>query len=313
MEPVMKNRTMKAIMEKIDLISQFDEVVFISGESGTGKSMLSRRIHDLSPRRGNPYIEVNCASLNETLLESELFGHVKGSFTGAQMDRVGKLVEAQKGTFFLDEISSASLGMQAKLLHVFEQKSIQPVGSNKNIPLDVRFICASNKNMRYEVDNGLFREDLYYRVNVINIDIPSLKNRKEDILPLIDFFLTYFGQKYSQPQKHLTQEAKMQALSYHWPGNVRELKNVLARSVLLSKGKYVNLRLSNGNNCNTVAGNYPDHKDMRLNTALANYEKMILFNTLEELHWDYLSVCKKLGISRSTLFNKKRKFGLARR
>jgi transcriptional regulator with PAS, ATPase and Fis domain len=274
--------------------------------------MLSQRIHHLSPRRDGPFIEVNCASLNETLLESELFGHAKGAFTGAETDRVGKLVEAQKGTFLLDDISAASLGMQAKLLHVFEKKTIQPVGSNKNIHLDVRFICASNKNMRAEVDKGRFREDLYYRVYVINIDLPPLKDRKEDILPLIEFFLTYFSQKYSQPKKRLTKESKRLALSYHWPGNVRELRNVLARSVMLSKGKYVVLHLLNSYSVNGFKVNLPAHKNMTLSAAISDYEKTILYNTLKELHWDYPSVCRKLGISRSTLFNKKKKFCLGK-
>jgi len=308
-----KNSHMQRLLATAEQISQYDVNVFITGESGTGKSMLGRYIHERSLRKTSPLIIVNCGSLNDSLLESELFGHVKGSFTNALHTRAGKIEAAQSGTMILDDITSSSLIMQTKLLHVFENKQIQRVGDNRDIDIDVRFICTSNKNVKTEVREGRFREDLYYRVNEISIQIPPLRDRKDDIIPFAEHFIRRFEIKYSKKIKGLTKEAERKALSYDWPGNIRELKNVIARSIVLAKNDELDLDCI-----------FPSEKQLRSNAAiksvgcslrkaLEQYEKSLICDALKRHRWDYQCVCREMDISRSTLFNKINKYKINKR
>lgn len=310
-DPVVCNPKMKDIYETIDMIREFDSNVLIIGESGTGKSMLAGRIRKLSPRACRPFMEVNCGALNDHLLESELFGHAKGAFTGAIQKHAGKIETANTGTLFLDDINSSSLTMQTKLLHVMENRCIQRVGENRSINLDIRFICASNCNIHKEVIDKQFREDLYYRIAVINLELPPLRKRTEEILPLVDYFIQIYNKKYKKDFLGLRKEDRQKAINYHWPGNVRELKNAVERSFVLSKGRWVKLNLSEG-----IVNSH--HRARNLNTevplkqAVTQYEKKYIFQMLNNFNWDIDTTSQKMKIGRSTLFNKIRKYDLKR-
>src|SRR3972149_5018452 len=227
------------IKQMVEKIAQTETTVLLLGESGTGKELIARAVHSCSPRANQPFVSIHCAALPESLLESELFGHCKGSFTGAIKDKEGLFKVADGGTFFLDEIGETSPAIQVKLLRVLEQKEITPVGETKKIPVDVRLIAATNSNLEEEVKNGKFRADLFYRLNVILIDLPPLRNRKEDI-PLLSY---YFIQKYclqlNLKEKKLASETLEILAEYPWPGNVRELENSLESAVVLAKGETI--------------------------------------------------------------------------
>lgn len=307
--PVICNPVMSEIYDIINLIKDYDTNVLINGESGTGKSMLARRILKSSPRASFPFIEVNCGSLNDQLLESELFGHTRGAFTGAVKSRAGKLEAANSGTLFLDDINSASIAMQTKLLHVMENRQIQRVGENEVIDLDCRFICASNRKITAEIKEGRFREDLYYRIAVINLELPPLRNRQEEIIPLINYYIKVFNKKYGKKFKGLAKKDHQRALQYKWPGNVRELKNAIERSFVLSKGNWVELNIIERNrSVKSKDGLVED--DRSLKQAVIQYEKCYIENVLNQLNWDIDSASKRLEIGRSTLFNKIKKYSL---
>lgn len=308
-DPVICNKAMNDIYETVDIIKAYETNVFIQGESGTGKSMLARRILKLSPRSSCPFIEVNCGSLNDQLLESELFGHVRGAFTGAFKSREGKLEAANCGTLFLDDITSASMAMQTKLLHVMENRSIQRVGENTTINLDCRFICASNRKIATEVKEGRFREDLYYRIAVINLKLPPLRNRPEEILPLINYYISSFNKKYKKEYKGLAEKDRQKALRYGWPGNVRELKNAVERSFVLSKGNWVKLNLIDRSGPVGPDGSFVND-DHSLKQAVIQYEKNYMNKVLNHLNWDIDKASERLKIGRSTLFNKIKKYSL---
>jgi transcriptional regulator with PAS, ATPase and Fis domain len=302
---------MRDVYETISIINNYESSVLIQGESGTGKSMLARAIVKNSPRASSPFLEVNCGSLNDQLLESELFGHVRGAFTGAIKCRAGKIEAADGGTLFLDDITSASAAMQTKLLHVMESKSIQRVGENKTLKTDIRFICASNRDILEEVKEGCFREDLYYRIAVINLELPPLRDRPEEIIPLINFYIQAFNRKYSKNFTGLAKEDHSRALKYGWPGNVRELKNAVERSFVLSKGKLVRLHLID----KTQSGEHEAscvNDNISLKQAIIRYEKRFLNKVLQSYNWDIEKSAKKLGIGRSTLFNKIKKYSLTK-
>ena len=309
--PVVCNPKMEHVYEIINTIKEYDTNVFIQGESGTGKSMIARKIQKMSPRASCPFIEVNCGSLNDQLLESELFGHVRGAFTGAVKSREGKLEAANCGTLFLDDIASASMAMQTKLLHVMENRSIQRVGENITVNLDCRFICASNRNIEIEVKEGRFREDLYYRIAVINIELPPLRARPEEIVPLINYYINIFNQKYGKKMKGLANKDRKRALNYTWPGNVRELKNAIERSYVLSKRDWVQLNIFNRNEF-VESDSFFLHDDRSLKQAVLEYEKKYIESVLNDLNWEYDKAAKKMKIGRSTLFNKIKRYSLTK-
>ena len=227
---------MRNIQKELELVASTTTSVFITGESGTGKELAARTIHDLSPRRHNPFIRVNCAAIPRELMESELFGHIKGSFTGALQDRKGSFIQADSGALFLDEIGDMPLDLQAKVLHAVEDKLIMPVGSAEPVKIDIKIISATNQNIEKMVEDKKFRSDLYFRLNTYTIKMPSLKERPEDLPELVQHFLSVFNQEFNLSPARIMDSAMDVFSRYAWPGNVRELKNSLERLVLVSKG-----------------------------------------------------------------------------
>ena len=308
---VFSDRKMDQLLEMVHAIADTLATVLITGESGTGKSLLARYIHDHSSRREGPFVKISCGSLSETLLESELFGHVRGAFTGAIRDKKGKFEEAHGGTIFLDDINCASPGLQVKLLRVLQDKVIERVGGNIPIQVDVRIITATNTPLQDEVAKQNFREDLYYRINVVTFTIPPLRDRLSDIEPLATHFIKQFNGIHHKEIKGISKSALQVCLQYSWPGNVRELENVIERAVILSPGEFIvpeslpaNIRESKP----TISREALKH--LSLEEALALAEKDILLNTLESLNWNRQLSARTLGISRTTLFNKMRRFQL---
>jgi transcriptional regulator with GAF, ATPase, and Fis domain len=226
---------MQVVFEKLSLVAPTDATVLILGETGTGKELIARALHNLSPRQGRPLIKVNCAALPAQLIESELFGHEKGSFTGAIEQRIGKFELAQKGTIFLDEIGELPLELQAKLLRVLQEKEIERLGGKKTLPVDVRIIAATNRNIEQEVKEGRFRSDLYYRLNVFPVRLPALRERREDIPLLAVHFAEKYARKMGKPLGSIANTSLQQLLAYNWPGNIRELEFLVERATILAR------------------------------------------------------------------------------
>lgn len=305
---IFRDRKMDQVLELVHAIADTMATVLITGESGTGKSLLARYIHDHSSWREGPFVKISCGSLSETLLESELFGHMRGSFTGAIRDKKGKFEEAHGGTIFLDDINSASANLQVKLLRVLQEKVIERVGGNTPIQTEVRIITATNTPLQEEVSHQRFREDLYYRINVVSLTIPPLRERLSDIEPLVRHFIDHFNQVHHREIRGITQSALQLCLPYHWPGNVRELENVIERAVILTTGDFIipeslppHLREKPGETP-------PAPANQSLEEYLARAEKQILLETLESYNWNRQLTAKTLDISRTTLFNKMRRF-----
>lgn len=299
--------SMRDVFDRIESIAKTDVPVLIQGESGTGKELVANAIHNLSLRKDKPYIKINCAAIPENLFESELFGHGKGAFTGATEARKGKFEIASGGSIFFDEIGDMPMSLQAKLLRVIEDHTITPLGSNESIKVDVRGIYATSKNLKDCVTAGTFREDLFYRINVVPITIPPLRSRKEDIPYLIEHFLKYFGDKYGKPKLKVTPSAYNALLSYNYPGNVRELKHAIERAVLLSKNGLIdNKNLPEEFSSPEVAGvqtnTAPNNITLRASTM--SLEKQMIMNALKETGGRKIEAAKKLGISRKVLWKK---------
>ena len=237
--PIGKARRFLDILRLADIVAPTDSTVLIGGESGTGKEVLARYIHDASLRADGPFLSINCGALPETLLESELFGHVKGSFTGAVRDKQGLFAAARGGTFFLDEVGEMPPSLHVKLLRVLQQREVIPVGATEALPVDVRIIAATNRELEEEVRRGNFRSDLYYRLNVLAMDLPPLRDRRDDLLLLIDHFLTEMASERGMEPKALSSEALDAVMVYEWPGNVRELQNALEHAMVLTKGNLI--------------------------------------------------------------------------
>ena len=301
---------MRRVFDMVEAVADTKTTVLITGESGTGKSLIARAMHRRSSRRAGPFVEVACGALPENLLESELFGHVAGSFTGAAGDKVGKFLQSDGGTIFLDEIGTASPAMQVKLLRVLQEFEFEPVGGNKTIHVDTRVILATNEDLAQRVAEGKFRQDLFYRVNVINIELPGLRERLSDISLLAQHFLAQVCEETGKQVRGFSEEA-LTALSRHsWPGNVRELQNVIERAVLLGKGDLIRLEdLPRAIAAGAPAMVEPLGK-RTLKQALEAPERQIILEVLESFAWNRHLTAEALGINRTTLYKKMKRLGL---
>ncbi|MEX3003707.1 sigma 54-interacting transcriptional regulator [Serratia fonticola] len=301
-----RSEPMRKLLEMIAMIAPSEATVLISGESGTGKELIARAVHANSLRKERPLVSINCAALSESLLESELFGHEKGAFTGADKRREGRFMEADQGTLFLDEIGEVSPLMQAKLLRAIQEREIQRVGSNQTLSVDVRLIAATNRDLLADVEAGRFRQDLYYRLNVVTVDSPPLRARREDIPLLAMHFLAKFAERNRKPVKGFTPLAMDMLLKYSWPGNVRELENSVERGVILLSGDFISekeLPLSI-NQCVDVQ---PDRQCGQAIQPLEQVEKQAILAALEQTAGNKTEAAKQLGITRKTLLAKLQK------
>lgn len=294
------SRALNEVLGMVQKVSKTDVNVLITGENGTGKELIARELHNHSARKNEVFISVDMGSISESLFESELFGHVKGSFTDARDHRAGKFEAANGGTLFLDEIGNLSLNAQAKLLSAIQNKVIVRVGSNKEISVDIRLICATNVNLDKMVAEGLFREDLLYRINTIRIEVPPLRDRGEDILLLADFYLNRFTAKYGKPGLRINQAGQEKLMAYGWPGNVRELLHAVERAVILSEG---NILKADDFPLNMKASYSPESGT----GTLEEMEWRMISNALDQNDGNYTAAAEQLGISRQTLYNKLKK------
>jgi two-component system nitrogen regulation response regulator NtrX len=283
--------------------------VLIYGESGTGKELVAHAIHALSTRAAEPFVEVNCAAIPEELIESELFGHIKGSFTSAHEDKIGKFQKADGGTLFLDEVGDMSLRTQAKVLRSLEEQRFEPVGGPGSVQVDVRVVAATNKNLEEEIERGNFREDLFYRLNVIPFAVPPLRDRREDIPLLADFFLREFTTAYGRKPKELTPEAYRVLGEYHWPGNVRELKNLIERIVILNPQVRVDAR-----HIPLAGTRKPQDRPLdrfgSLQEVREAAERDYILRKLEETAGNVTRTAELLGLERSNLYRKMKTLGI---
>ncbi len=315
-EIIGQNEKMREVFKIMEKVVNTDSTVLIRGETGTGKELVAKALHYHGKRRNGPFIAVNCSALTETLLESELFGHVRGSFTGAVAEKKGLFEVADKGTFFLDEVSEISPGLQAKLLRVLQEGTIKKVGGTQDIRVDVRIIAATNRDLEKEVDMGRFRRDLYYRLTVIEITLPPLRERKDDIPLLAEHFLKIYAEKNNKQDKirGISPDAMKMLLEYDWPGNVRELEHEIERAVILGEGPNIlPSDLSEKIKAGGVKLKLEEIKDKTLKGVMESYERKLLTDILFELRWNKTKVAELLGISRQALNKKIDKYGIDRR
>jgi len=302
-----ESQPMQYLFELIENVSQTDAPVLIHGQSGTGKELVARAIHEESPRQKKPFIKVNCAALNENLLESELFGHEKGAYTGADRTRIGRFEAAHEGTIFLDEIGDIPLSTQVKLLRVLEEKEIERVGDHKSIPVDVRIISATNKTLETMIEDGLFREDLFFRINVFPLNCPSLAERAEDIPLIVQNFIEHNRSRGGKEILGLTPEAMEALLAYSWPGNVRELRNAVEYAFVLCSGDWIGKE------------HLPPKITMGSKRVTANHatgsqswedERNHLIQTLRRVGGNQSEAARLLGVSRVTIWKRVKKYGI---
>jgi DNA-binding NtrC family response regulator len=288
------------VMDMVRKVAATDANVLVTGENGTGKDMIAKEIHRLSGRSGEVMVTVDIGSLSETLFESELFGHVKGSFTDAREDRRGKFEIANQGTLFIDEIGNLSFHLQSKLLTAIEKRQITRLGSNEIIPIDIRLICATNRNLEKMVMDGLFREDLLYRINTIQIELPPLRERGNDIIIIADFFLKKFSVKYGKDSLRFTRQAYDKLVNYRWPGNIRELRHTVEKAVILSESDTIK-----------PEDLYLRHPGMTISNdnpmTLEEMEKLMIRRALEINNGNFTAAAEQLGITRQTLYNRFKK------
>jgi DNA-binding NtrC family response regulator len=297
-----KSPAMQSIMQLVNKVAITDANILITGENGTGKELIAKAIHRLSARNNELFVLVDLSSLTETLFESELFGHKKGAFTNAMDDRVGKFVLFNKGTLFLDEIGNIPMHLQSKLLTVLQTRIVTPVGSNKEQPFNIRLICATNKNIQQMVVDGSFRQDLLYRINTITINLPSLRERVEDIESIANFYLDIYGKKYNKGKLLLSTSAIEKLKSNPWPGNIRELQHTIEKAVILSENTTLTEK-------DFVSGydpnNFSNHDE-----TLDEMEKKMIISALNRHGQNMSAVANQLGITRPTLYNKVKKYGI---
>lgn len=303
---------MSRLFEVMQSVADTRATILITGESGTGKSLVARAIHRLSHRRDQPFVEVACGALPETLLESELFGHVAGSFTGATGNKLGKFKQADGGTLFLDEIGTASPSLQVKLLRVLQELQFEPVGGTETLTVDTRVVLATNEDLEAEVAKGRFRQDLFYRINVINLELPPLRERVSDIPSLAEHFLRQVTKETGKPIDGFESSAMTAMQQYHWPGNVRELQNVVERAVLLGRGRQIQVpdlpsHLTRGIETTSVK---KSAGTLTLREALEGPERQIILQSLKDHGWNRNATAESLGINRTTLYKKMKRLGL---
>ncbi len=291
---------MLEIFELISTIAESDGAVLIQGESGTGKELVARAVHRLGARKNQPFVVINCAAIPATLMESEIFGHNKGAFTGASALKIGKLEIANKGIVFLDDVDTLDIGMQAKLLRVIQEKEFERLGSTKLIRINVRFIAASNKNLKHLAETGLFREDLFYRLNVFPVEIPPLRERRGDIRLLLDHFLNLYSKQNGKPLKKFSNSAaKLLTDHYEWPGNVRELQNLVERLATITRGNVIFPK-----NISNFSINKKEIRDVPLKDAVDIFEKEFIDDVLKRVRGSKKDAARILGIHRNTLQKK---------
>lgn len=317
---------MQKVYDMIEAVAESKTTILLQGKSGTGKTMIARAIHAQSPRRMGPIVTFSCGAIPETLLESELFGHAKGAFTGAETDKPGKILSADGGTLLIDEINSATMALQIKLLRVLQEKQFEPVGSTETVEVDVRFILATNEPLSDLVAAGKFREDLYYRINVVDIDIPTLRERLGDIPLLTDHFLTKY-EKETGKRRRFSDEAIEILKQYHWPGNVRELENTVERAVVLSRQPIIHVDdlpetviagvsgrkgslSAPANHSITVPALENGWTQMSLTKAMEEPERQIILAALEANNWNRQVTAGQLNINRTTLYKKIKQYKL---
>jgi len=304
-EIIGKSKKMEDIFDLIRTVADAESVVMIRGESGTGKELIAKAIHAHSKRKYGPFIAINCGSLPDTLLESELFGYEKGAFTGAQSRRKGRIEMAQGGTLFLDEIGDISQKTQVDLLRVLQERAIYRLGSTEPVEIDVRIISATNRDLESAIKNGQFREDLYYRLNVISIDVPPLRERRNDIPLLVNYYLNKNLVENRKQISRVTAEAMKKLVAYSWPGNVRELENVIERAVVISKSGELG--------CSDLPDSLVNHHggvtpETGASMSLSDREKLFILESLEKNEWNISRTAKALEIDRTTLYNKMKKY-----
>lgn len=314
---VAESAGMKEVLKKVAIISETRSPVMITGESGTGKDVIARLIHRYSPRKDMPFVSINCAAIPEQLLESELFGHVKGSFTGAVSSKQGKFQIADKGTIFLDEIGDMPAQLQGKLLHVLQDGLIQRIGDNSFQKVDIRIISATNRDMGRIVSDGLFREDLYYRINAFEISIPPLRFRKEDIWPLSLYFLKMHASDVNKNITCVEKSVRELLEAQEWPGNVRELKNTMAKLAVMTSSKALRLEQAESvmnrpdeSPCDVFEYFMKHADDNLLQSSLEELESNLINRCMDESGGNHTLAAKKLGISRVTLYDRIKKYGL---
>ncbi|MBN2213012.1 MAG: sigma-54-dependent Fis family transcriptional regulator [Bacteroidales bacterium] len=297
-----ESKPMKDLMKTISKIAATEANVLILGENGTGKELVAREIHRQSRRRFNDFVSVDLGALSETLFESEMFGHIKGSFTDAKEDRIGRFEAASGGTLFLDEIGNLNFSLQAKLLTAIEQKKITPLGTNKEIKVNIRLISATNKNLHEMVNESLFREDLYYRLNTVQVEVPPLRERDDDIFPLAEYYLQMYAAKYKKTQIRFKSDALDKLKAYSWPGNIRELSHTIEKAVILCDADFITSQSFD------FSSRVQLDKGLKKGLSLEEGEKIIIINALNNHNMNISEAARELGIGRQTLYRKMEKY-----
>jgi two-component system response regulator HydG len=306
---------LKKVLKMAEKVAKADSTLLITGETGVGKGLIAGAIHHNSSRSANNFVQVNCAALPQNILESELFGHEKGAFTGAVRMRVGRVEQANMGTIFLDEIGDMDTGLQSKVLRVLEEREFERVGGERTIKVDVRVITATNQDLYSLVERGKFREDLFYRINVVNIHIPPIRQRREDIEPLVTYFIRKYCREFNKPQMGIEPQALQAIIDYDWPGNIREIRNCIERAVLLAEGEAVRTQdisiLHPNLNHQAVSTERGDNGDNgRSLSSLALSEKEMILDALRKNDWIQKEAATMLGISKRVIHYKIRKYGI---